>query len=81
VELHRADPAAERRQIERLQAVRARRDAAAVESTLGELARVAERGGNVMDALCAAADAEATLGEMCDVLKPIYGLYREVPAF
>ena len=79
--LHRADPAVERRQAERLAAVRARRSSAAVEEALADVARVAERGGNVMDALLAATRVEATLGELCDVLKPAFGLYREPPAF
>jgi methylmalonyl-CoA mutase N-terminal domain/subunit len=79
--LHRADPDVERRQRDRLAAVRSRRDGAAVERTLAELAAVAGRGRNVMDPLIAAARVEATLGEMCDALKPAFGLYRETPAF
>ena len=79
--LHRADPAVERRQIARLDALRARRDGGAVAAALGEIARVADRGGNVMEALLGAARAEATLGEMCDALKPAFGLYRETPTF
>ncbi len=79
--LHRADPAVERRQVERLAGVRARRDASAVEASLGELAAVAARGGNVMDPLLVAAHAEATLGEMCEALTPVFGRYRETPAF
>jgi methylmalonyl-CoA mutase N-terminal domain/subunit len=75
------DPAVEGRQIERLRAVRARRDGAAVEAALARLRGDAEAGRNVMPALVEASDVEATLGEMCDVLRGVWGVYRETPVF
>src|SRR5919199_1024150 len=64
VEILRVDPALEEKQIERVQAVRARRDAAAVGSALERLRDVASRDGeNLMAPLLDAARAYATLGE------------------
>jgi methylmalonyl-CoA mutase N-terminal domain/subunit len=61
--------------------VKARRDRARVEATLGSL-KVAARGSeNLMDPLLEAARAYATLGEMCDALREVWGEYEEVPVF
>ena len=82
VETLAIDPAFERRQVERVAALRARRDAAGVEAALGRLredATVAER--NLMPAIVEAARAYATLGEMCDALRGVWGVWRETPVF
>ncbi|HZO62522.1 MAG TPA: methylmalonyl-CoA mutase family protein [Gaiellaceae bacterium] len=78
----RIDPGLEQDQIGRVQAVRARRDAAAVEAAIVELKQAAasER-RNLMDPIVAAAKAYATLGEMCDALREVWGVYRETPVF
>src|SRR4051794_26232146 len=75
------DPIVEQRQIARLQAVRARRDSAAVEASLARLREDAEAGRNVMPALVECSDAYTSLGEMCDVLRAVWGVYRETPVF
>ncbi|MCS7006799.1 MAG: methylmalonyl-CoA mutase family protein, partial [Thermoleophilia bacterium] len=76
------DPALERKQIERLRAVRARRDAAAVEARLVALKEAAARGGvNLMPLIIEAARDEVTLGEMCDALREVWGVWRETPVF
>ncbi|HMG97355.1 MAG TPA: methylmalonyl-CoA mutase family protein, partial [Gaiellales bacterium] len=80
-ELLHVDPIVEQRQIARLQAVRARRDSAAVEASLARLREDAEAGRNVMPALMECSDAYASLGEMCDVLRAVWGVYRETPVF
>jgi methylmalonyl-CoA mutase N-terminal domain/subunit len=80
-ELHRVDPSVERRQVARLEAVRARRDAGAVERTLAVLRDDAAEGRNVMPALLECSRVYASVGEMCDVLRGVYGLYRESPVF
>jgi methylmalonyl-CoA mutase, N-terminal domain len=67
-------------QAERLARLRAERDNAKVEKTLKNLADGARAGENTMYLLLEAARAYATLGEMCDALKPVYGIYQE-PAF
>lgn len=67
-------------QAERLQKLRAERDNARVEQTLKALTEGARNGENTMYLLLDCARAYATLGEMCDALKPVYGIYQE-PAF
>ena len=59
-----------------LQAWRAERDAAAVETALAELARVAGEGGNVMEASITCAKTGATTGEWGAVLRRTFGEYR-----
>jgi methylmalonyl-CoA mutase N-terminal domain/subunit len=71
----------ERRQRDRLAAVRGRRDAAAVEASLAELSRVAATDANVMPAIVDCARAYASEGEMCDALRAVWGVYRETPVF
>ena len=64
-------------QRERLQKLRAERDNARVEETLRALADGAREGRNTMPLLLDCTRAYATLGEMCDALRPVYGEYRE----
>jgi methylmalonyl-CoA mutase N-terminal domain/subunit len=75
VELHRLDPAIELTQRERTQALRARRDGSAVESTIGEVRRVASSDENLLPALRAALAARATIGELCGALRELWGTY------
>jgi methylmalonyl-CoA mutase, N-terminal domain len=82
VEILRIDPALERKQIERVQALRARRDSAAVESALARLKEDAAREDrNLMPAIVDAARAYVTMGEMCDALRAVWGVWRETPVF
>jgi methylmalonyl-CoA mutase, N-terminal domain len=78
----RIDPALERKQIDRLQAARARRDGAAVETTLAALREdAAHDRRNLMPALLACTRAHATEGEMVRALQDVWGSYRETPVF
>ena len=78
----RIDPALERKQIGRVQAVRARRDGAVVEATLAALRAAAAREDvNLMPALIDCARAHATEGEMVQALQAVFGSYTEVPVF
>jgi methylmalonyl-CoA mutase N-terminal domain/subunit len=77
----RIDPALERKQIDRLQAARARRDGAAVEAGLAELKRVAASEGNMMPAIVEAARARATEGETIAAMQEVFGTYTESPVF
>jgi methylmalonyl-CoA mutase, N-terminal domain len=78
----RIDPALERKQVGRLGATRARRDAAAVERTLSELRQAAASPDrNLMPNLVEAARARATEGEMIAALQDVFGTYRETPIF
>jgi methylmalonyl-CoA mutase, N-terminal domain len=78
----RIDPALERKQIGRVQAVRARRDAAAVERALAELGNNAARTGvNLMPNLLECARVHATEGEIVHALQQVFGTYTETPVF
>jgi methylmalonyl-CoA mutase N-terminal domain/subunit len=77
----RIDPGLERKQIERVRALRARRDGAAVEAALAELKRAAAGDGNLMPPIIDAAKAYVTMGEMCDALREVWGVWRETPVF
>jgi len=68
------------RQLRRLDETKTRRDAGAVANALERLKRAAAGGENTMPATIEAVRAYATLGEICDALRDVYGLYEE-PAF
>jgi methylmalonyl-CoA mutase, N-terminal domain len=70
-----------RKQVERLQQLRAERDSATVEITLAQLVDDATAGVNVMPAIVAAVKAYATVGEMTDALVSVYGRYDEPVRF
>jgi methylmalonyl-CoA mutase N-terminal domain/subunit len=81
IELHRLDPASEGRQVEAVQAVRAGRDAAAVERALGEVRAAAEdEGRNLLVPLREALAAYATVGEVCGALRGVWGTYDSLLA-
>jgi methylmalonyl-CoA mutase N-terminal domain/subunit len=78
----RIDPGLEPEQVERVRALRARRDAAAVERTLARLREDAARDDrNLLPAILEAAAAYATTGELCDALREVWGTWRETPVF
>ncbi|HKA27462.1 MAG TPA: methylmalonyl-CoA mutase family protein, partial [Gaiellaceae bacterium] len=80
VEILRIDPALERKQIERVQALRARRDSAAVEAAVARLKQAAGRDrDNLMPPLVEAAKAYVTMGEICDGLRSVWGTWTETP--
>jgi methylmalonyl-CoA mutase N-terminal domain/subunit len=82
IEILRIDPALERKQIERVQAVRERRDAAAAEAALKKLKEdAAHDDRNLMEPIMAASRAYVTMGEMCDALREVWGTWRETPVF
>jgi methylmalonyl-CoA mutase, N-terminal domain len=71
------DPALEAEQRARVQKARASRSAAAVDRALGEVSRTAESDQNLMPALIAALRAGASIGEVSDALRAVFGVYRE----
>jgi methylmalonyl-CoA mutase N-terminal domain/subunit len=82
LELLRIDPALERKQADRVQGVRAERDAAAVEERLRALKEAARGDGvNLMPLIVDAARDYVTMGEMCDALRDVWGVWRETPVF
>jgi methylmalonyl-CoA mutase, N-terminal domain len=82
VEILRIDPVLERKQVERVQGVRERRDAAAAESALARLKEdAAHDDRNLMEPIMEASRAYVTMGEMCDALREVWGTWRETPVF
>jgi methylmalonyl-CoA mutase N-terminal domain/subunit len=83
-EIHilRIDPELERKQIDRLQAFKARRDSAAVERRIAELAETAAAPDrNLMPVIVDAVRDGVTLGEICDTWRRVWGTWREQPVF
>jgi methylmalonyl-CoA mutase, N-terminal domain len=82
IEILRIDPALEDKQIERVKALRDRRDSAAVERTLAELKEASLKPDvNLMPLIVEASRAYVTMGEMCDALRETWGIWRETPVF
>jgi methylmalonyl-CoA mutase N-terminal domain/subunit len=82
LELLRVDPALEQKQIDRVQALRARRDSAAVKGALAQLKEDAARDDrNLMGPIVEASKAYVTMGEMCEALREVWGVWRETPVF
>ena len=75
IELHRLDPEAERRQLERTARVRAERDAGRVAAALAELRRIARGEGNLLVPMREALRARCTVGEICEALREEFGTY------
>jgi len=81
-ELHRIDPALERKQVDRVTAVKGRREGAAVQETLTALKQAAARDDvNLMPHLLDAARVHATEGEIIGALQEVFGSYTETPVF
>jgi methylmalonyl-CoA mutase N-terminal domain/subunit len=76
VELHRLDEAAVRAQVDRLRALRERRDGGAVERALKEVEEAARGTDNVLYPMGEALRARATLGEVSDALRRAFGEHR-----
>jgi methylmalonyl-CoA mutase N-terminal domain/subunit len=75
------DPEIERRQIERIRTVRERRDAAKYSKAMGALRDACMSDKNLVPFVLDAVRAEATLGEISDVFREAYGVYREPAVF
>ena len=76
--LQRIDPWLEREQVARIASLRSRRDRAAWQSALDELEAVARGTDNILPAMIDAVKAEATLGEISDRLRAVWGEHREL---
>lgn len=77
VPVQRIDAELERRQVERVRALRMRRDAARWAAGVRAVGDAARGSGNVMPAIVDAVEAEATVGEVADALRRVFGEYRE----
>jgi methylmalonyl-CoA mutase N-terminal domain/subunit len=77
----RVDPAVRERQIARLRALRARRDNAAVAAALAALEQAAAGTANTIPPILHAVEVGATLGEIADALRRVFGEAREPSIF
>ena len=77
----RVDPAIEQQQAERLAELRGRRDAAEVRRNLGAVKEAAAGHDNVLYPLRAALAARATVGEVCDALREVWGVYQPADVY
>jgi len=78
MDLLRVDPAVRVSQIEKLKGVREQRDEGAVKSALADLERAATGDDNIMPHILTAVRAYATLGEICGVLRGVFGEYQQI---
>jgi methylmalonyl-CoA mutase N-terminal domain/subunit len=76
--LLRVDPAVRVSQVDRLQKLKSERDGEKVKKTLAELKQTAEGHDNLMVPILEAVKAYATLGEICDTLREVFGEYQQV---
>jgi methylmalonyl-CoA mutase, N-terminal domain len=81
MEILRIPPELERKQIGRVQAVRAGRDAAAAEEALGALREAAAADRNLMEPLLDCARTHCSEGEIVESLQRVFGTYTETPVF
>ncbi|HEX6849759.1 MAG TPA: methylmalonyl-CoA mutase family protein [Candidatus Polarisedimenticolaceae bacterium] len=77
----RIDPSLEPARVERLKALRARRDAGATSRALQGVEDAARSDSNVMPAILTAVESQATLGEIADRMRAVFGVYHETFAF
>ncbi|MFC8942801.1 methylmalonyl-CoA mutase family protein, partial [Streptomyces griseoincarnatus] len=77
----RVDPAIEAQQAERLAKLRAERDQEAVDTALAALRKAAEGEDNVLYPMKDALKARATVGEVCNALREVWGIYVPSDAF
>jgi methylmalonyl-CoA mutase N-terminal domain/subunit len=77
VQVLRIDPALEQAQIERVRALRARRDAKAVAAALSKLEEAAGTNENLLPRILECVEAYATVGEISNTLRRVWGEYRE----
>ncbi len=77
VPLQRIDEALERKQVERLRALRAKRDPGPWQAAIKAVEDTARSAENLMPRILAAVEANATVGEISDAMRKVYGEYRE----
>ena len=77
VPIQRIDPALEPKQVERVRAVRAKRDPKAWQAAMKAVEDTARSGDNLMPRILAAVEANATVGEISDAMRKVFGEYKE----
>ena len=77
IPIQRIDPALEPKQVERVRALRARRDVGPWKTALASVQDGARSGANIMPRILAAVEAGATVGEISDAMRRVFGEYKE----
>jgi methylmalonyl-CoA mutase N-terminal domain/subunit len=77
IEVFQVDPAIERQQVERVRALRASRDRATWQQAIDQVTVSARDGQNLMPAIIGAVEARATLGEISDAMRAVFGAHQE----
>jgi methylmalonyl-CoA mutase N-terminal domain/subunit len=77
IPIQRIDEALEARQVERVRALRARRDQGPWQAALKDVEDGARSGANLMPRILAAVEALATVGEISDAMRRVFGEYQE----
>ena len=77
IPIQRIDPALEPKQVERVRALRAKRDLGPWKAALAGVEDAARSGANVMPQILAAVEASATVGEISDAMRRVFGEYKE----
>src|SRR5438067_138430 len=77
IQLQRIDEALERKQVERLRALRVRRDSKPWKDSLQKIEDAARSGANLMPPILGAVEANATVGEISDAMRRVFGEYKE----
>ena len=77
IPLQRIDESLERKQVERPRALRAKRDRAKWQAALKQVEDTARDTGNLMPTIVEAVEANATVGEIADAMRRVYGEYHE----
>jgi methylmalonyl-CoA mutase, N-terminal domain len=77
IPLQHIDESLERKQVERLRAVRTKRDQAKWQAALKKVEDTARNTGNLMPPIVEAVEANATVGEISDAMRRVYGEYHE----
>src|ERR1700758_3948348 len=77
IPIQRIDPALEPKQVERVRALRAKRDAGPWQAALKQVEDAARAGSNLMPRILTAVEANATVGEISETMRKVFGEYRE----
>jgi methylmalonyl-CoA mutase N-terminal domain/subunit len=77
IPIQKIDPSLEPKQIERVRALRAKRDASSCQNALANVEAAARSNENVMPRILAAVESYATVGEIADAMRRVFGEYRE----
>ena len=75
------DRSVEKKQIDKLAALRKKRNPQAYAAAISKVEETAKNGGNLMEPIIEAVKAYATLQEVCDTLRGVFGVYREAGSF